>query len=1180
MNIRIIKHSILLLLFVSALPAAAINLLISGYIFKDSTLQPVPNHVVTLKFKNQDPAYLFVDKAETDTSGYFSYYLELPFDRGTVQVSTVDCNNEILTHNLPFNDLHTQLQTNFSICVNQQLSYCLSDFMYVIDKDQPGKVIFKQAAFGNIVSWLWDFGDGNTSPESDPVHVYDDDGNYEVCLTIADDGGMCNSTYCDIIEIESDTICEAFFTQYPFPGVDNTLQFWDLSFGNIDSWQWDFGDGNTSEEQNPAHTFSQPGIYEVCLTITDYQEFCTDTYCKEVEVLPSAQCNANFAFFHDPNEPLTLNFLDNSTGNPDAWYWDFGDGNTSMEQNPSYSFSSEGIYDVCLTITNENTGCQDNYCEMVMVYNDPPCAAFFESFELTVDPYTYQFVDQSLGNITTWEWDFGDGTTSVHQNPAHSYYENGVYDVCLTISDEEGTCYDIYCETLYVGVTPDCMANYYFVQDSLNSFTFHFTDASAGDIDSWNWDFGDGNLSSQQNPTHTFAQEGVYFVCLTIANDEGTCSDVLCKEVIVTGDLPCQAEYNYFISPENPLQVQFIDLSVGDLDVWIWDFGDGTTSFEANPMHEYSQEGNYDVCLHILDINSGCSDQVCKNIEVLHNPSCSADFMFMPSMSNPLTYQFADQSTGNIVEWEWDFGDGSVSPQQNPVHTFPDEGTYEICLQVTNLVGNCVDVKCHDLTIEVEELCEADFDYAQDQTDPLVFQFTDLSQGIMTQWTWDFGDGAGSSLQNPVHQYADTGTYTVTLTIENPDSLAWCYQMVQKLIDVEAPAPECTADFTAVPDSGVNKPYLFHFSDLSTGNPESWFWDFGDGNTSTEQNPSHQFETADNHTVMLAVEKYNPYGQNCTDTIFNVISTPEYFHFGGFVYAGDYPINNPEHLGDTAEVFLYRYRNDRMIPVDTSRFTDLGYFFALYLLKDHYLIKTRLTKGSANAKNFFPTYYGDELLWESATQLHLIDSSHYHLDIKLHETTETESGTGSISGDVTQQRFWQTPSVTPAADAEILLFDAGYNPMQYVFSNDAGAFGFSQLPFGTYWLIAESAGLFSEPVQIELSESNPAVSGIQLEMFSEDITGINAAESGQEHITLYPNPAVDILFIELQAAKSEKIKLEIINPAGQTLLESIQNLAQGHNRIALDISTLPTGLFIVRTGNGAKHVYRPGKFMK
>lgn len=1180
MQIRKTISILAFLLIAGSLHATEHELLVSGYVFEDSTLQPVTNHVVTLKLKNQDPPFLMFQKVYTDSAGFYSKWISMPFSSGILKVSTVDCNNELITQNLPFNSLHNQLTANFYICYNAQLNYCRADFIYLAGNDDLNMVIFKNASLGNVNTWLWDFGDGQTSALADPVHYYEEDGLYQVCLTASDSNGTCNDTYCEFIEVQRDTICQSYFTYYPYPGVENTIQFWDLSIGEIGTWEWDFGDGNTSQEQNPAHTFAASGTYEVCLSVTDVYGFCTHTFCTDVLVVESSECTANFAYFNDPVEPLKVNFIDNSNGNPDNWFWDFGDGQTSNLSNPMHEFEEEGVYDVCLTIINGETGCQDTYCEIVMVYHEPPCAAFFEHVEMSTDPYTYQYVDQSIGNIISWQWDFGDGSTSTHQNPIHSYYENGEYDVCLSVTNEAGTCTDVYCETFYVGITPDCMANFYFSQDTINPLNFHFTDASTGNIEFWEWDFGDGTTSELQNPSHTFNAPGIYFVCLTIGNSTGDCSETLCKEVVVTGNISCQAEYNYFILPENPLAAQFIDLSIGDVDVWIWDFGDGTTSMETNPMHLFQEEGNYDVCLHILDINSGCIDQVCKNIKISHNPACMADFAFMPSVNDPLTYQFVDQSSGSIVEWNWDFGDGTASGFQNPVHSFPDEGTYEVCLQISNLPGNCLDEVCKNITIELEQMCNADFDYTIAPDQPFTVEFTDLSSGIMTEWFWEFGDGNTSTGQNPVHTYADTGTYTVELTVQHPDSLAYCESSTGREIQINVPAPECSAGFSAIPDSGINKPYLYHFTDLSTGNPDTRTWDFGDGNTSGEQNPSHQYSESGTYNVSLIITKYNPYGENCTDTHIIEIITPEYYHLGGFVYAGEYPINNPEHQGDTAEVFIYRYNGDLIEAVDTSQFTELGYYYALYLLEADYLIKARLTEGSVNAGSYFPTYFGDRLTWQEAGLKPLTDSSHYHSDIHLTALPEAETGNGNIGGIVMKQQDRNSMLTIPAEDTEVLLFNNNLDPLKYDFTSPSGDFHFNALPYGIYYLLAESAGMYGETHQVILSESNPGISNVELEIFSEDILGIGQNENLIPEIHVYPNPVSSYLFVELSSERNTTLTARITDPTGRDMQISRHKIQAGKNRISLDVSGLANGLYVLRCTVSDGQIFHPEKFMK
>ncbi len=1157
-----------------------LSLFISGYVFKDSICQPVPDHVVLLKFKNQYPPYLLVKKMHTDSSGYFSFYADIPVTKGVIQVSTVDCNNEIITRNLPFNALHTNLNTNFSICYNPTLAYCRSDFVYVIDSQEPGKVIFKQSALGKISNWIWDFGDGTTSVQPDPIHYYQNEGIYEVCLNVSDSTGAFNDTHCELIEIKSDTVCQAYYTSYARPGTENTLQFRDLSYGSISEWNWDFGDGTQSDQPNPEHTFPQPGTYQVSLTVSNSMQLCTDTYSHIVEVHVSSGCSAGYLHFRDPVEPLRIIFRDNSQGSPDVWLWDFGDGTTSTQQNPVHAFAEEGTYHVCLTATNQETGNQDSYCGMLTIDTDPECTAFFRQFEMSRDPYGYQFVDQSPGDVAVWEWDFGDGTTSGQQNPVHTYNTTGAFDVCLTVSDDEGRCQDAYCETLYVGVPPACQSNFYSDRDTLAPLTFHFTNASLGNINGYQWDFGDGKTSTQQNPTHTYTGEGIYMVCLTANSDSAACSDIACREIAVTADLPCQARFDQLIYPEDPLKVQFIDHSTGDADLWIWDFGDGTTAFEPNPTHTFDQEGNYSVSLLILDINTGTADQYCKNIEVSYNPSCDADFEFIPSISDPQAYRFINRTTGDIAQWQWDFGDGTTSAAKNPVHYFTDRGTYPVCLQVTNVLGNCTDQQCYNVFIDIPELCSADFGYQLSPEQPLQVTFTDQSEGNMTSWQWSFGDGMVSSNQNPVHQYAEAGTYNVSLSISNPDSLIYCSDSISKTIGVVVPAPACQAAFTAAPDSGVNHPYLFHFRDASTGAPDAWHWDFGDGATSVLQNPNHRYDTSGNYEVQLVITKNNPYGPQGSDSVRQTLQMPEYFHFGGFVYGGRYPINNPNHQGDTAEIFLYRNHENGIASADTSRFTELGYFFGLNLLADNYLIKSRLTPGSAHATEFFPTYFGDDLNWKDAQTLVLTDSSHYHTDIHLQPLpAQPENGTGTIGGIVMLHTGRESVISRPAADAEVLLYNSSLEPLTYAYTRTDGTFAFGSLPFGTYYLQAEVTGMFCEPMPVDISPSSPGQTGIQLDLYTEDITGI-ADQHRKSHFSIYPNPAKDILNIRFFATCSSPATISIINSSGAMVKNMQQQINTGYNHLHFDISTLPDGLYVIRILSLSDGSSKTGKFLK
>jgi PKD repeat protein len=1051
--------------------------------------------------------------------------------------------------------------------------------LYLNDPKRVGNVIFKETSIGDIQNWYWDFGDGNFSDKPNPVHQYLEDGNYTICLTVSGISGNCSDVFCENISVKSETLCSAMFTWLEHFGTPNTVQFWDLSQGDISDWQWDFGDGTVSTNQNPIHSFPGEGTYEVCLTVIDFSGTCSDVFCTEVTTGLNNECQAMFFSLNDSTNPFTRQFIDVSTGGPTSWQWSFGDSTYSSEQNPVHVFGQDGVYHVCLAIYSETTGCSDTYCQSVMISQQMPCSAYFNHVEISAQPYTYQFVDLSVGNVENREWDFGDGKSTNLPNPVHSYYQNGEFEVCLTITNEDGSCYDEFCKIIYVGTTPDCTAEFVYLQNPDNPFSYNFSDISTGDAGTWYWDFGDGNYSSDQNPEHSFTEEGFYLVCLSISDSSGSCEDQTCCGIMVTGEFPCQADFEYTIAPEDPLSVQFTDASSGNIGFRLWDFGDGNMSLELNPLHTYNAAGIYNVCLHVLDFNFNYTDEICKTVGVNYDPDCEAGFTFLPSASDPFSFQFADQSTGNLVGWFWDFGDGNTSTLQNPAHSFSGEGTFNVCLTVTNFWGNCEDVFCSDIVIDIPELCQSDFAFNTFANLPLTVQFTDLSTGIMTEWLWDFGDGNTSAFQNPLHVFADTGIYQVSLSIQNSDSLIYCTHSITKQVEVYVSTPECHANFVALPDSGVNKPNLFHFYDQSAGEPDAWLWDFGDGSSSTLQNPEHKFDDFGDYQVSLTITTLNPWGDGCTDTKILQFSSPDYYHFGGMVYAGDYPINNPAHNGDTAQVFVYRHQNNVIQSIDTSLFTNLGYYYFLNVLPGDYVIKVKLTPGSTNVSGFFPAYFGNNLTWQDCSMLALADSCHYNADIHLIQMGETLTGAGNISGSVIHhtEKFY---AAGPAAETEILLFDVEGNPVKYCFSDESGGFEFSSLPIGTYVLQAESTGLFSEPVTVTLTEGSPSANGLELNLFNTDITGIAQPNNDDLQIMISPNPVKDILNLTIKSKCNQSVRIAIFGASGTKISENFGSLKAGDNIFTLPSGNLPEGLYLLRVTSDDRSLNKTLKFIK
>lgn len=246
------------------------------------------------------------------------------------------------------------------------------------------------------------------------------------------------------------------------------------------------------------------------------------------------------------------------------------------------------------------------------------CQAYFY-YEIDQQyPFLVYFTDLSEGDIETWGWDFGDGSSSSGQNPSHEYNEAGSYEVCLTVENASDSCYSLFCDVVFVGQN-SCMADFEWEASDI-PLEIIFTDLSEGNIDFWEWDFGDGTLSSEQSPVHQYTEEGEYLVSLVVGDSMGSCFDDTWRMVHITNDSSsCKALFAYALDTLNntPNVYSFQDNSEGNIGEWLWEFGDGQTSDQQHPQHTYQEGGTYDVCLNIASspAEEDCFDRICHTIQ-------------------------------------------------------------------------------------------------------------------------------------------------------------------------------------------------------------------------------------------------------------------------------------------------------------------------------------------------------------------------------------------------------------------------------------------------------------------------------------------------------------------------------------------------------------------------------------
>ncbi len=673
-------------------------------------------------------------------------------------------------------------------------------------------VTFTNTSTGSPATWAWTFGDGLTSASQSPVHVYPSAGTYTACLTA---GSVCGSdTACQTVVV----ICPLANAAFNSSSVNLTTTFSNTSTGTVTSWSWIFGDGNGSSLQNPVHTYQSAGTVLVCLTA--FNSCGSDSACKNVTV--TSPCPKPVAAFSNSVNALTAIFSDLSSNTPTAWFWNFGDAQTSNTQSPAHTYSTGGTYTVCLIATN---ACgSDTGCSSVTV--SAGCTKPVTSFNSIPVNLLVNFVDQSTNLPATWSWTFGDATSSVQQNPVHTYSTAGTYNVCLISGNACGN--DTSCSN--VTVTSPCPKPGANFNSSSSGLTATFTDLSSASPTSWNWNFGDAQTSASQSPSHTYSSAGTYTVCMIATNSCG--SDTTC--VPVTVSTGCNSPVANFNSIPSGLTVNFVDQSSNSPAAWSWNFGDATSSASQNPVKTYSAGGTYNVC---LIVNNSCgNDTLCKSVPVsLPCPKPVANFS---NSKNGLVVAFTDISSGSPTLWSWNFGDATTSALQNPTKTYSTAGTYNVCLIAVNSCGS--DTTCISVTVALN--CStpvANFTFLANN---LAVSFLDQSSNSPTGWSWNFGDATSSALQNPSKTYSGAGTYNVCLTATNA-----CGNHTKcSNVTVTVPCPKPVSNFT----TSVNA-LTATFTDISTNTPTAWAWNFGDATTSALQNPVKTYSSSGTYNVCL-----------------------------------------------------------------------------------------------------------------------------------------------------------------------------------------------------------------------------------------------------------------------------------------------------------------------------------------
>ncbi|WP_304021979.1 PKD domain-containing protein [Methanospirillum hungatei] len=639
--------------------------------------------------------------------------------------------------------------------------------------------------------------------------------------------------------------------------VPFTVSFTDLSTGIRDHFEWSFGDGENSSEQNPIHTYFAPGVYTVSLSVSGTAGSDKKTRIGYISV----------------SEP---------------------DSESVSSPEPVLTERTESTESPIVVQNGEITEPDDQVTvlkapEAVPEQNEPTTpvpvpvgssihADFSVADGVGLSPLKVSFIDLSTGPVSSWLWNFGDGTTSAAKSPIHIYQTDGTYDITLHI-EGDGSSDTITKTGIVQVITPVVSSFTAEPTEGTTPLQVRFKEQTSGTIVSREWSFGDGLFSELENPVHVYEKPGTYEVSLKVTGIHN--EDILTRPsyIIVHPDLPPPTLAPTTPTPEPTPSFSSVPEPVlptpiaENIPVLSESVSSPAPEESHNPFPVVSEQVLPepeeivipDIANQIPESSEGTEDtgetiepnttaelsETSEPVTPVSKPS--VDFVFTPESGDaPLSVQFTDTSTGAYETRYWDFGDGSNSTEPAPTHIFDNPGDYPVRLTLY-YAGSEESVEKSSVisVLSPPKTPVADFSVSSTEgTAPFAIVCTDQSEGVITEWIWDFGDGKVLRGKNPTHTYITPGQYSITLTVRGPGGKDELRK--NAVINVLEAPPVLKALFSADPVQG-SVPLDVSFHDDSTGIITAWDWDFGDGISSSEQNPAHVYTSPGTYHVKLSI---------------------------------------------------------------------------------------------------------------------------------------------------------------------------------------------------------------------------------------------------------------------------------------------------------------------------------------
>lgn len=814
----------------------------------------------------------------------------------------------------------TLLKDTAYAVIHVLVNTCTLTADYNFTTDNAGLFTGQAIPSGPEYDYVWDMGDGSSFADSIVNYTYSSSNTYTVCLIVIDSTTSCMDSICKSVTINITPPCNI---NTSFTSSSDSTGLASFTVDNIDNnftYQW-FIESDTITATSTTHQYGASGNYNVTLVAFNNDSTCTDTTTQNITINIDtiATCSASIDVQVDPsnNGAITVSAL---PANGVNYEWNYGDSTIVSGPNyfNAYNYSNSGSYNVCVTITDANA-CVAQACTTVNVtilnFNSCGLAAGITPVVSANGTVNFTAEPQNLFNGISYIWEYGDGTPNDTtgggffggETSSHTYLP-GTYQACVYVTNDMGNCADYACTTIVVdSIDPNAcsyVASFTYTADSTGTVDFTASPGGFFNTDyTYDWSFGDGNIFtgsgfSPNAATNIYATGGTYNVCLYMTEVASGCADTICQNIVVYKDTTCNLTADFTFTQDSSGTVNYTASPGGILNndyTYDWSFGDGNTStgdggFTPNTASNlFAAAGQYNTCLVVTQVATGCKDTVCYMVDVIIDTTCNLT----------ASYTFTQDSTGNVTltgepsnilggfTYIWNYDDGSPADTTSgffgnqSTHTYSNAGSYNICVTVIEDASGCSNTYCDLVNVIIDTTCTlaSSYTYTQDSLGTVNFTATPSSflGGYTYIWTYDDGsapDTTSGLLGNQTtHTYPANGQFNTCVTIT--EDATGCTNTYCELINVVIDTTcDVTASFTFTQDSLGTVNFTANPSNLLGG--YTYLWNYGDGSAIDTTSGllvaninSHNYVNAGNYNACVTVIDD---ANGCSDTYCQSIS--------------------------------------------------------------------------------------------------------------------------------------------------------------------------------------------------------------------------------------------------------------------------------------------------------------------